>query len=289
MIIWPKAFTAAMKAPVKGRVWPIADEAVSILIDKEQGPKGGIALKAYRCPAGIPTIGLGHIKGVRMGMTCTIEEAWDWFIHELNERTEEVWNACSKVEPNKNQLGALVCLQYNIGQAGLVSSTVMKRHNEGNFQAASRAFALWNKITDPVTKKKVVSNGLTIRRAAESALYLKPDEDDDAEPPERMPQAVQAETSLFKSPISISGATTVGGGVLAGINEATKTETVTVDPIATAQEKISGAAVTVQETKGLIETLGGGIPVDVVLPIVLVGAGLAVLVWRFRQRREGWA
>ena len=35
----------------------------------------GLRLSAYLCPAGIPTIGYGHTKGVKLGDTCTKEQA----------------------------------------------------------------------------------------------------------------------------------------------------------------------------------------------------------------------
>ena len=37
----------------------------------------GCRLKAYKCPAGVWTIGYGHTKGVTEGMTITEEEAED--------------------------------------------------------------------------------------------------------------------------------------------------------------------------------------------------------------------
>ena len=35
----------------------------------------GCRLTAYRCPAGVPTIGYGHTAGVRMGQRITQEQA----------------------------------------------------------------------------------------------------------------------------------------------------------------------------------------------------------------------
>ncbi len=49
--------------------WPIPAEAVRLIVEKEQGPGGGVALKAYLCPAGVWTIGWGRTRGVKRGMT----------------------------------------------------------------------------------------------------------------------------------------------------------------------------------------------------------------------------
>ena len=43
----------------------------------------GLRLKAYLCPAGIPTIGYGHTKGVVLGQVCTKEEAEEWMKSQL--------------------------------------------------------------------------------------------------------------------------------------------------------------------------------------------------------------
>jgi lysozyme len=260
--------------PPKDLDWPIPLDAVLLIADKEQGPKGGVATTAYLCPAGVWTIGLGKTAGVRRGMKCTERQGWEWLHEELVERAAQVLEVC-KVEPTPNQLGALVSLQYNIGQQALAggkgkkTSTVLQRHNEGDFQAAARAFGLWNKAT--VNGKLQVLAGLTTRRAAEASLYLTPEDD---EPPERMPQAVAAESSLAASPISQGGAVTLGSGALMGLGAA--------------KEHLGVVGEVVGSGKSLIvDTLG--IPTGLLLPIVLCVAGGAVLLWRYRQRRGGWS
>lgn len=266
--------------PPRDLEWPIPMEAVLLIAEKEQGPppKRGVATVAYRCPAGRWTIGLGKTAGVFEGMTCTVRQGWEWLHEEIVERTAQVLGVC-KIKPTPNQLGALVSLQYNIGQTHLAGgkigarrmkmSTVLQRHNQGDFEAAGRAFTLWNKAT--VDGKLQVLNGLTSRRAAESALYLKPEDDAESQP---MPQAVAAESSLASSPISRAGATTAGTGVLVLASEA--------------KEHLGVVGTLVADGKSLIvDTLG--IPTGMLLPIVLVVAGGAVLYWRFIQRQQGWS
>ena len=42
----------------------------------------GCRLTAYRDSGGIWTIGIGHTKGVTEGMTCTIDQAQQWFAED---------------------------------------------------------------------------------------------------------------------------------------------------------------------------------------------------------------
>ena len=197
--------------------WPIAMPAVALIAERET-----LRLRAYRCQAGVPTIGWGRTDGVRMGDTCTKEEADRWLCDDLATRSKAVQSMCTEYA-NENQLGALVSLAYNIGlrddkkRSGLYYSTILRRHNAGDFDGAARAFDLYNEYTDATTKQRMVSRGLTARRKAEAALYLTPDTD---APPEHMPQAVAAETPIAASPIAQSGAVTAGAGVLGVLSQA---------------------------------------------------------------------
>ena len=58
----------------------ISEEGKS-LIKKFEGCK----LEAYLCAAGVPTIAWGRTKDVKMGDTCTQEEADAWLDEELEE------------------------------------------------------------------------------------------------------------------------------------------------------------------------------------------------------------
>lgn len=248
--------------------WPIAMVAVAEIAHSE-----GLRLKAYRCPAGVWTIGWGETDGVRPGDTCTKEQADRWLCDDITDRAKAVRRMCA-VEPSENELGAMVSLAYNIGLEGLRKSTAMRQHNAGNRQAAARSFGLWNKARNPRTGQLEVLDGLTARRAREAALYLTPD---DAADLGTMPQAVEAESSLARSPISAGGATAVGlGGVTA----------------------VTQVADQVQEASGVLATVKGaalqvadfvGIPPGVLLALGLIAIGFLVMQQRSKQRREGWA
>lgn len=218
---------------------------------------------AYRDPVGIWTIGFGFTKGVKEGDRMTLMEASVRLRTELAEYEQGVLSACT-LAPNQNQFDALVCFAFNVGVAGMKRSSVIKAHNRGDFQAAARAFGLWNKAGGKVWP------GLTRRRAAEGALYLMPMPDDVSDPiqgpVDEMPQRVDEESPMTASTINRAGV--VAGGTAA---------------VATVAE----TARTVADVKYSVASLG-----DWLVPILLVCVvGLCgYIVWeRVRQRKGGWA
>jgi len=253
---------------IPDRPLPIVRAAVELIAEKEQGPNGGPALRAYKCPAGVWTIGLGETAGVKPGMTCTESEAWDMLFRDLAARAQAVQGMLTN-PANPNQLGALVSLTYNIGLDAFRKSSVLRLHNKGDFAAAARAFDLWNKAK--VNGKLVVLAGLTARRKAEAALYLTPDEHDWREP---MPQAVEPEQAPAASTRVQTGGAVAGLGVLGAIGEAK-------DALGPLGEAVAAA-------KGfLADTLG--IPAQYVPLALLVGVG-CFLIWHFYgQRKRGVA
>lgn len=134
----------------------------------------GLYLKAYKDSVGIPTVGIGTIRypngtAVKMGDTCTEEQAYEYATHEATKMFQEL-KAMLKVEQNEGQLIALLCLMYNIGTAGLKSSSVLKSINSKAPLAEIEAnWMKWNKGT--IGGKKVEIKGLTNRRASEFKIY----------------------------------------------------------------------------------------------------------------------
>ena len=89
----------------------------------------GCRLVAYKCPSGIPTIGYGHTKGVKMGNTCTQAQADKWLANEVQIFENAVKNLVN-VPLNENQLGALTSFVYNVGIANFAASTLRKKLNK---------------------------------------------------------------------------------------------------------------------------------------------------------------
>lgn len=103
---------------------------------------------------------------VKKGDTCTLEQAKEYFAHDLN-RFESSVNKLVEVPLSQNQFDALVSLTYNIGQTAFSNSTLLKKLNAKDYQGAADQFLRWNKGGGKVMK------GLVRRREAERALFLK--------------------------------------------------------------------------------------------------------------------
>lgn len=127
----------------------------------------GCSLKAYKCPAGIWTIGYGHTNGVKEGQTITKTEA-ERLLKEDLARFERVINDVIKVRINQNQFDALVSFSYNVGTGALKKSTLLKLINKEDYNRAAEQFNKWIYAGG----KKLA--GLVKRRTAEKELFLKP-------------------------------------------------------------------------------------------------------------------
>ena len=124
----------------------------------------GCELNAYKCPAGVWTIGYGHIKGVSEGMSITQEQAEQMLLDELKEY-ENYINELVVVDLSQNQFDALVSWVYNLGPANLKSSTLLKVLNSGDYAGVPDQIERWNKAGGKVLE------GLIRRRLAESSLF----------------------------------------------------------------------------------------------------------------------
>jgi lysozyme len=70
-------------------------------------------------------------------------------------------------KPTQNQFDALVSFAYNVGTGALSGSTLLKKHNAGEYLEAQEQFLRWDKAAGKVLA------GLIKRRAHEAALYGK--------------------------------------------------------------------------------------------------------------------
>lgn len=125
----------------------------------------GCRLKAYKCPAGISTIGYGHTNKVLMGDEITQAEAErllkeDLLIHENNV------SRLVKVPLTQSQFDALVCFEYNVGYGNFSNSTMLKKINAKDYKGAAEQFDKW------VYANKKILPGLVKRRKAEKDLFL---------------------------------------------------------------------------------------------------------------------
>lgn len=129
----------------------------------------GLYLKAYKCPAGVWTIGWGHtgkVDGVKIssGMSITKAKAEELLKNDL----ERFWGYVNKTDyvplvnsMNANQKAALCSLAFNCGENCL--KTLCKNRS---LTEIADAILLYNKANGKV------SQGLADRRAAERKLFL---------------------------------------------------------------------------------------------------------------------
>ena len=131
----------------------------------------GLKLKAYLCPANVPTIGYGTIRypngeKVKLGDTCTPEQAETYLKHDVKVFEQGV-DAMCRDDINQNQFDSLVSFAYNLGLGNLKSSTLLKKVNANpNDLTIKNEFLRWNKAGGKVLE------GLTRRRKAEAELYF---------------------------------------------------------------------------------------------------------------------
>ena len=125
----------------------------------------GFEANAYKCPAGVWTIGYGHTLNVHPNDVITEAQASKLLEEELQEYAAKV----TKIVPtaNQNQFDALVSFAYNLGVNALGTSTLLKKHLKGDYTGAQAEFLRWDKANGRVL------TGLTKRRQQESTLYGK--------------------------------------------------------------------------------------------------------------------
>ena len=126
----------------------------------------GLRLHAYKCPAGVWTIGYGHTKGVKKGDMITELKAETLLIIDL-QSSENTINTLVKVPLTQNQFDALVSFVFNVGSGNFQKSTLLKKLNNKDYIGTSNEFKKW------VYANKKVMQGLVKRRNAERELFIK--------------------------------------------------------------------------------------------------------------------
>lgn len=123
----------------------------------------GLRLAAYLCPAGVPTIGYGHTKGVKLGQVITEAEAEQLLQEDLKTSEREI----AGLNVNQNQFDALVSFVFNVGAGNFRSSTLLRRVRfNPDDRDIENQFRRW------VYANGRVLPGLVRRRNDESKLYF---------------------------------------------------------------------------------------------------------------------
>lgn len=138
----------------------ISDNGIA-LIKRFEGCK----LYAYRDSVGVPTIGYGHIKDVKMGMSITQKQAEEFLKNDIKP-IERLLNGMG-INYTQNQFDALTSWIFNLGAGNFNKSTMKKRIVSGAHDT---------EITDEMIRwtragGRVLS-GLVRRRADEANTFL---------------------------------------------------------------------------------------------------------------------
>lgn len=130
-----------------------------------------LMLKAYLCPAGVPSIGFGNTyyeDGRRVKLTdppITRERAEALFLRTLSYFEKEV-DGLTRDDLTQNQFDALVSFAYNVGVDALKRSTLIKKVNaRAPYKDIQAQFLRWTRANGKIMA------GLVARRKAEAELY----------------------------------------------------------------------------------------------------------------------
>lgn len=148
----------------------------------------GIRYKPYRCPAGLFTIGVGHVMYPEQARIPSTPEgmakrkAWPlrpednrtWSKEEVDKllaadvvRFERGVERLITIRLSQNEFDALVSFSFNLGLGTLQRSTIRQALNRGDKIAAMQSLVKYCKAGGKVLK------GLELRRKDEKALFLK--------------------------------------------------------------------------------------------------------------------
>lgn len=142
----------------------LTNQAGQALIKKWEG----FSLKPYLCPAGLPTIGWGHViseaDAVKYAGGITLDVANALFARDV--RIAEAGVVALITAPlAANQFAALVSFTFNLGAGRLRASTLRRKVNARDYAGAADEFPKW------VFAAGRKLPGLIKRRAEERLLF----------------------------------------------------------------------------------------------------------------------
>ena len=125
----------------------------------------GCRLVAYKCPAGVWTIGWGSTgPGITEGVRWTQAQADERLARDVEKFMVGVRKLLRR-PVTEAQLGAMTSLAYNIGIGAFGSSTLLRLFNAGQTDLAAAQFAVWRRAGGKVLQ------GLVNRRADERRVF----------------------------------------------------------------------------------------------------------------------
>lgn len=134
----------------------------------------GLSTKAYQDTGGVWTICYGQTGNVKAGQVKTKEQCFEMLQEEATRYAVWVDQQIPGLSPNR--LAALTSFCYNVGRTNCATSTLFKLAKAGDYEAAGKQFARWNRVKGKVcTIRSNNCYGIVIRRQAEAALWSKPE------------------------------------------------------------------------------------------------------------------
>ena len=235
-------------------------EGIDVLLKKFEGCK----LKAYKCPAGIWTIGYGHTSAagapeVVQGMTITQADANNILRRDLVKYETGV-EALVKQPLTQRQFDVLVDFAYNAGIGALKSSTLLKKVNTADFDAVPAELMKWTKGGGKILP------GLVKRRRAEAGWWR----DLDAEPIDEQEQRAEPDAIVPKTMVESKQ----GNAALL---------TAGLGSVAAAKE-VAAQAQDASDTLGAFLNLLSN--PNFVIMVVVVGLAGAIWFWRKKHMEE---
>lgn len=138
----------------------ISKECLEALKDFE-----GFRAEAYKCPAGVWTIGYGHTRGVKGGQKITEKQAEVLLEGDLILYEKYVSSLGLKIK--QNQFDSLVDFCFNLGTGSLGKSTLLRKVKQNPEDPSIRSeFEKW------VNAGGKVLSGLVKRRKWEADHYF---------------------------------------------------------------------------------------------------------------------
>jgi lysozyme len=154
------------------KIISVSSNCLTLITEFECGGNVTKYLTAYKCPAGVWTIGIGTTvypngQRVKEGDIISEQQAYEFLRFDLSH-TQQMVDSYTTDAISQSQFDSLVSFAYNAGLSALKTSTLLKKVNANpNDPSIKAQFERW------VYGGGKVLPGLVRRRKAEAWLYFK--------------------------------------------------------------------------------------------------------------------